>query len=423
MFRPSKTPQLRLIPFIVRRSAFQWYYQFTASGRAMVVAAVVAMSAGSASLDLPIYPLICALCGLLVSAFVVGFLVRPKLRIAGGPPRKASAGQAMEVVYTLTNTGRFPAYDLGVGFYGWPRSFIIEGADRLIPVLGPGESGSFSVRVCPVTRGVYPLPEVRGYSTFPLGLLRQGQCTAPGGTVIVQPNFGRLEGVDVPIGRRYQPGGIALSSGVGESAEFIGNRDYVPGDPMRLIDFRSWGRLARPVVKEFQEEYFCRVALVLDTYVPRPRRKRAAPSPELEAGVSLAATVADALAAGEYLIDIFAAGPDLHVFRAGRNVAHFENVLEILAGVDACHENPFAVVSPALADELVNISTVICVLLDWDDDRRALVTRAREAGCDVKLIVVREGETTLPLDTAHEAGTAPVRLTPTAVSGGEVGFL
>jgi len=81
----------------------------------------------------------------------------------------------------------------------------------------------------------------------------------------VLPDFRPADAITVPGSARYQPGGIALTSNVGESPEYIGNRDYRAGDPLRRIDFRSWGRLAKPVVREYQEEYFSRIGVVLDT--------------------------------------------------------------------------------------------------------------------------------------------------------------
>ena len=131
---------------------------------------------------------------------------------------------------------------------------------------------------------------------------------------------------------------------------------------------------------------------MLDTYVARNRWFRPRGGfQNLEAAVSLAASIADALSRGEYIIDIFAAGPELYVFRAGRHTAHLENVLEILACVDECRTNPFDKVAPALADELASISTVVCVLLDWDPSREALMRTAVEAGCSTKVLLVRDG--------------------------------
>src|SRR5690606_17421882 len=147
-------------------------------------------------------------------------------------------------------------------------------------------------------------------------------------SLLVVPSFEPLQDVVLPITRRYQPGGIVLASKVGESPEYIGSREYRTGDPARDIDYRSWARLARPVVRESQEEYFCRVALILDTYVSRWTRMPREGHEPMEAAVSLTAAVADALTRGEHVIDIFAAGPEIHVFRAGRHAASVDQVLE-----------------------------------------------------------------------------------------------
>ena len=46
------------------------------------------------------------------------------------------------------------------------------------------------------------------------------------------------------------------------------------GIALRKIHWRSWARRGEPVVKEYQEEYFSRIALVLDTFLPRRPRPR-----------------------------------------------------------------------------------------------------------------------------------------------------
>ena len=57
---------------------------------------------------------------------------------------------------------------------------------------------------------------------------------------------------------------------------------------------------------------------------------------QLEAAISLSASVADSLSQGEDIIDFFAAGPDLYVFRTGQRIGQFENLLELLACVEHC---------------------------------------------------------------------------------------
>lgn len=377
---------------------YAWDYLFTPAGRVFILAAILSALPGGIVQVIPLYQVPIALGAFLLIAMAFGYLASwGTVRVNGRLPEKVTAGELVRGNFTLTREGGLPAYDVVGGCFLLTPAFEREPNHTMIPALPRGKPVSLTISLRPLRRGLHPLPPLRICTTFPWNLLRFELERLPLGRMLVLPRFHPVTSIDIDVGARYQPGGIALTSQVGESPEYIGNRDYLPGDSMRHIDFRSWARLARPVVKEFQEEYYCRIALVLDTFITPRRRTAPEGFPDLEAAVSLAATVADALAHGEYIIDIFAAGPELHVFRAGRHTAHFENVLEILACVDACRSNPFQKVTPAIVNELANVSTLVCVLLDWDEDRRALVNAALDAGCSLKVLIVRDGPTTLPI--------------------------
>lgn len=379
------------------------------------------------SFEVPTFQLMMALSMFTFVVYLAAWIIRPRLEIRWRVPEKAVAGQPVQIACRLVNHSRYWAREVGVGAFDLPPSLRSTKDPPPLRDAAPGKTADVSFGLLPLKRGLYPRPPLRVFSLFPFALFRMEARVIPTkrdshAPLIVYPNFRPLHTIDVPINARYQPGGIALSSSVGESPEYIGNREYRPGDSTRHLDHRSWARLAAPAIREYQEEYYCRVALVLDTYVPG----RAAPGPEgypeLEAAVSLSAAVADALARGEYIVDIFAAGPELYVFRAGRHTAHFQNVLEILACVDACRVNPFGKVTPALAGELANISSVICVFLDWDAERSKLAQAAVEAGCSVKVVIVRDGPTTLPY-SAIEGVDRSAQYSPQAIRNGSVDAL
>ena len=197
------------------------------------------------------------------------------------------------------------------------------------------------------------------------------------------------------------------------------------GDSPRHIDFKSWARLAKPVVREYQEEYFHRLGLVLDTLLPRDRRslkwlpverlQRRNERP-LEAAVSLTAAVADVFSRGEFVLDVFAAGPELHVFRTGRSTTPIEAVLEILADVPACRENPFDRMTAALVTEFPQLSALVCIFLDWDESRQRLVQAALDHGCRVKVVVIQRRSQ--PLPELDRAGVEVLRFTPEQIEAG-----
>jgi uncharacterized protein (DUF58 family) len=152
------------------------------------------------------------------------------------------------------------------------------------------------------------------------------------------------------------------------------------------------------VVKEYQEEYFARIALVLDTFVPA--RPTAADERTFEAAVSVLASVADHYSRSETVVDILAAGPEVYEVSAGRSLAYFDNILDVLAGLEPCPDAPFAAIGPALFEKLARITTVVAVLQDWDESRERFLREVRALGTAVQVIVVHEGPTTRPWSRA-----------------------
>ncbi len=256
------------------------------------------------------------------------------------------------------------------------------------------------------------------------GGLRFGQWTlcgcltgparrAPDQQLVVYPRFFSMDEVPIPVGRKHQPGGIPLSSHIGDSLEFVGTRDYRPGDPVRAIHWRSFARRGRPVVREFQEEYFTRIAIVVDTFLPT--RPKAAALAGFEGGISVVASIADYFSRSEYIVDILAAGPDLYEVSAGRSLAYLETILDVLACLEPCHDQPFETIGPSLFEKLSATTSLVAVLLDWDETRLAFLRRVKAMGVAVWAIVVRDGETTLPwaaaaveLDRVEQLTTADI---------------
>ncbi|MFP4356184.1 MAG: DUF58 domain-containing protein [Phycisphaerae bacterium] len=394
-------------------------HNITPGGRVFLWALFVAGVTGMVTLTIPVYHVFAVLMGVYLGIWLVAQFARRRLRAEGRLPRRAVATQPVRCEFRLHNDSKLPAWDVQARVFYLPRAIEQTDGDVTIRRLDPGESAAIPVTLLPRRRGLYPMPPLRSYTTFPFNILRTGRRETPLGSLLVVPHFHPLESIDLAVGPRYQPGGIALTSHVGESPEYIGNRDYRPGDSIRKLDFRSWARLARPVTREYQEEYYCRIALVCDTYVGRRRLGPGGHGP-MEAALSLAGAIADALGRGEYVIDIFAAGPELYELRTGRATSELESILEILASVEPCRDNPFSRITPALAEQLERISSVIFVLLDWDESRRELVRRAVEAGCRTKVILVSSRPPSLAVDIDANWAEDFRRIDPEDIQAGRV---
>jgi uncharacterized protein (DUF58 family) len=190
--------------------------------------------------------------------------------------------------------------------------------------------------------------------------------------------------IAMPLGGRHQPGGVALASKSGESMDLLGVRPYRPGDPVRDLHARSWARTGTPVVREYQQEYFSRVGVVLDTDLA------VADDTLLEAAISLAAGVVAHLSRGEALIDLLVVGDQVHDMTLGRSLGFLDQALDVLACVRSGPAlSPDALLF-RLAPYLPRLSGLILVALAADDSRQRFADRVRGYGVTCHVVVVDE---------------------------------
>lgn len=381
--------------------------RFTPAGRWFLLATCVWFLAGVNSLDLQAYvPLLYAFVFWFLAALALP-LVRPRLQLKTEHEERISAGEVLPVRLEIAGRhGRADEYRL----LPWraPKSMEVIPAEGLaLPAPEKGAALRLETGLLCKKRGVYRLPGWRIETDFPFGLLRAHQTFAKETPLLIYPRFTPLSFLDVPLGRRFHPGGVALASRGGDSFEFLGNRDYREGDALRDIDWRATARLQKPIIREYREEYFLRVAVVLDTHLPKTADD--ADDDAFEKAVSLCASIGDYIARQDYIVDILAAGPNLYHLTAGRGLAYLDQILDILACVEGNPEEPFEVLEPEIGENLSKINTIICIFLDWTESRRTFLERLERSGAGLKAIIVRDEPCTLePAGDAHFAPSITV---------------
>jgi uncharacterized protein (DUF58 family) len=370
----------------------------------------------------------------LLGVAVVCSLARPRpLEVRRHLPRYATAGEPLSYHVVLRNPGRRrrrgltvhedlddprPSFELFASTpepeestrnwfdrkVAWPRwAWLVSLGRRLDvrehPVADVPPRGEVGVRVEAIARrrGRVHFRGVTLARTDPLGLVRALRHVPAPDTLLVLPRRYPLPPLTLPGARRYQPGGIALASSVGDSEEFMSLREYRPGDPLKRIHWRSSARVGRPVVREYQDEFFVRHGLILDTFLS------AGASELFEDAVSVAASFAAGVRAQDSLLDLMFVGPEAYVFTAGRGVGHLERMLEILADVRPCADRPFSALHQLVAERHHALSGVICILLAWDEPRRALVRHLRAVGVPALLLLVTDAAATPSEDDLADA--------------------
>jgi len=302
-------------------------------------------------------------------------------------------------------------FDRKVGYFRWrwliERRVPRDADPEALPPLAPGERSTLRLGFTPRRRGRIEFSGLTLGRPDPLGLVK-GLARVPlAGRVIALPKRYRLPDIALPGRRKFQPGGVSLAASVGDSEEFLALRDYRPGDPLQRVHWKSFARTGKPVVKEFQDEFFERHALVLDT--GSTRGENAA----FEEAVALAASFVYTIDTQDCLLDLLFVGGEVRAFTAGRGQMRAEHMLEVLAGVSPSPPADFDALARAVLGRRSTLSSVIAVLLDWDDARARFVASLRAEGFEVRVLLVRED---------GEAPAGVLQLVPGKVAQGLAGL-
>jgi uncharacterized protein (DUF58 family) len=247
---------------------------------------------------------------------------------------------------------------------------------------------------------------------LPLGLALGPSRESHGTRFVVVPRIAPVAGLALPEALRDQGGAVALASHTGESMEFMGLRPYREGDRPRDLHAPSWARLGVPVVREYQQEYFSRVAVVIDDDATTGSES------DFEALISLAAGIIECLSRGEALIDVTEPGRDGPPLTLGRSVGHFDDALDHLADLEPGpafgSDAGLAFLSPS------NLASLLFVTRAWDAARSAWFEAMVGRGIACRAFVVAEVDAGDPGPAAAHPGVRVIspRLVDRAIAQG-----
>lgn len=361
-------------------------YSITVEGQ---IASVLCFAAALAGLDVretDAHMAFCALTGMLLASIVSArWVVLRDVTLTVHCPPRVTVGETLSLVLSVDNRGAAPIQALRIQgpFLSWDGTWISRTPS--LARVEPGAVGSVQSTVRFIERGEHWIDPFRLAALAPFGFCLGPPVRSGGVHFMVVPKVARVVRIDMPIAQKHQPGGVALASRTGESMDLLGVRPYRPGDPVRDLHARSWARVGYPVVREYQQEYFSRVGVVLDT------RLQGASDALLEAALSLAAGLLASLSRGEALIDLLVLGDTLHDLTLGRAQGFFEQGLDLLACARPATTVDHDALVRRLAPFLPRLSCVLFVSLSSSPDRRAFAASLRHAGAPVRSYVVHKG--------------------------------
>ena len=410
--------------------------RLTTAGWLALGMAAAAAAAGLDTNQTVTYRAFTFLVALLLISWLASMLQRrlffPRLEASRELPRYATAGQRCEYRVLLHNGGgrelagasvleRFrdprPGYeewrrtrepgeerrnwwDRTVGYFRWrwliERRLPRDAAPAALERLGPGERRELRLAFTPRRRGRIEMTGLTVGRPDALGLVRGLERLPLAARLIALPKRYRLPEIVLPGRRKFQPGGVSLAASIGDSEEFLALRDYRPGDPLQRVHWKSYARTGKPVVKDYQDEFFERHALVLDTGSSRGE------DAAFEDAVALAASFVYTIDTHECLLDLLFVDDGVRAYTAGRGQLQSEHMLEVLAAVSPSEPAAFAGLAKSVAGRRDSLTSVILILLAWDEERRKLAAALRASGAQVRALLVRAK------DAGAGAGEEPV---------------
>lgn len=291
-------------------------------------------------------------------------------------------------------TNRFDRY---IGYPRWLKlvQFKRGASIKMTPIKSiPAKTTSSTV--------IKLIPKRRGYIHFkrsvllkpdPFGLSNAFKNITQANTVLVLPKRYKVPTISLPGIRRYQRGGVHHAGSVGDSQEFISLRDYRPGDPIKNIHWRSFAKQSIPVIKEYQDEFFVRMGMVLDTFIENKNELL------FEEAVSVTASLIESPSNNDSLLDLMFIGNEAYKFTSDRGVSNLDRMLEVLACVNVCHDKSFDNLSTLVFRNIDSLSALMCIFLGWDQARQEFVKKIRALNIPVLVVVLEESS-----EIKHDAG-------------------
>lgn len=283
-----------------------------------VLAAGAALTGAGYAFGYPEGVVLGSACLLAVVAAVGWTAPRPRLsarrRIA---PRKVSRGDDADGIVTLANSG--PRTRRGL------RATDLYGGVPLtveVPVLRPGGEHEVLYALPTGRRGRITVGPLKLERTDPLGLSRRVREYGGTDTLVVRPKVCLLP--VLPSGKAHHVEGPTSDTADDGSLTFHALREYVLGDDLRRVHWRSTARTGTLMVRQMVDVSLPHTTIVLDT---RPAAYTS--GDDFELAVDCAASIAYAAARSNFPVHLVSeAGPVLHTDGSGNDA---EAILDRLA--------------------------------------------------------------------------------------------
>jgi uncharacterized protein (DUF58 family) len=321
--------------------------------------------------------------------------------------QRAFLNEKIIVELEVSNSGLLPVVWLRIN-ESLPVDLTVRPYFRRVLTLGPRKSARYTYELNARKRGYYSVGPLFAYTGDLLGLLKEQASESPSDFLIVYPRIVPLSSLKLPSSspmgtlRHVQPI-------FEDPTRVIGKRNYVSGDSLRRVDWKSTAASGRLQVKQFEPSIALETAIFLDLNAEAYDLKTRFVSTEL--AIIIAASIANWTAGRKQPVGLVTNGLDPLAagFEAGKTTgitgmaiiqsipprkgrSHLMRILDALARVQTGQSFPLI---ELLSRECINLTwgtTTIIITESIDENFFDQLFQLRRTGLNVVLILTGQGE-------------------------------
>ncbi len=395
-------------------------HRFTTVGKLVLALMFASALVGIDIQRVQSYQLFIILSVLIVIAILSSLTKKARVTVTRQLPKYACVGEKMTYQVTLKNTNKknlehFSIRDVPVDprpsmalflnsqeprsvtksrfdrFFRFPRWQWLVANNTFIKTvitdsstLPSQTSVTLSLTLDPLRRGITQLIAMEILQPDSFGLYRATSKVSCYESLIVLPKRYQVPDLKLSGRRQHNIGGVNNASSVGDAQEFTSLREYQPGDSIRNIHWNSWAKTSQPIVKQYQEEYFSRYGLILDTFSDNDK------TAQFEDAVSLAASFVSSLTNLDSIIDLMFVSNKAYQMSTGRGVMQRENLLEVLASVSISKNKNVNELHSIILKNIAILSSAILIFITWDKQRKKIVKLLQQSNIPYRAFIILE---------------------------------
>lgn len=265
----------------------------------------------------------------------------------------------------------------------FPSITVLDGQTHQRIALSAGESMELNY-LFKAERGVYVWKSMQAIATDPFGLFETKKDIPANGELLVRPASLKLNSIALrPRDTLHTPGSISIRLS-GSSTDFLGIRQYRPGDSLRHLNWRLSARHPRRFfTNEYEREEIADFGLILDAR--RLTNAHAVEETLFESSIGAAASLAEILLKQGNRVSLLVFGETMASLFPGYGKKQLHRILRSLARARLGSNLPFGYLEyfPTRLFPSRSILVMLSALGVHDNETYA---RLRSFGYDILLI-------------------------------------